>query len=308
MFSALALAAQLAACPVQDQVLESAAARIEATYVDPGQAAVIASAVRGWAREGRYAAACAAPEDFVAQFNRDLDAYDGHFHFEQAQDAASSEDWLMQWRAGAPTSNAGLREVRVLEGNVGYIRLTTFYSWDLAGEKLGHAWALIKDTSGLILDLRQNGGGDDATPAHIVKSLLGPGVDAVQDIDRRTGQSADPLPQATLPYYAAPVVVLIDRRSASAAEYVAYALQAYGRATVIGSRSAGGAHMLGDPVPIGHGFQFAVPEARPLNRKTGGNWEQVGVKPDVPGGDDPLFNARLHLSKMDKDSATPRAR
>lgn len=298
MLTALALAAQLAACPVQDQVLESAADRVEATYVDAPQAAVIASAIRGWAREGRYAASCATPAEFVAQFNRDLDAYDGHFHFELAQDAAHADDWLMQWRAAAPESNAGLREVRVLEGNVGYIRLATFYSWDLAGEKLGHAWALIKDTSGLILDLRQNGGGDDATPGHIVRSLLGPGVDAVQDIDRRQGKQADPLPRAGLPPYSAPVVVLIDRRSASAAEFVAYTLQAHGRATIIGSPSAGGAHMLGDPVPIGHGFQISVPDARPMNRKTGGNWEKVGVKPDVPGGDDPLFNARLYLSKM----------
>jgi hypothetical protein len=63
----------------------------------------------------------------------------------------------MAWRADARSNGAGVREVRVLEGNIGYLRLSTFYPLDLARPKLAAAFTLLADTDGLVLDLRQNG-------------------------------------------------------------------------------------------------------------------------------------------------------
>jgi carboxyl-terminal processing protease len=302
MITTLLLAAQLstsvAACPAQSAVLMAAADRVQARYVDPSQAAQIASELRAWAQSGRYAASCQDPARFLQRLNQDLDAHDGHFHVERTADAANADDWLMQWRAGAIPSNAGIREVRVFEGNLGYLRLATFHSWDLAGAKLAHAWGLLKDTQGLILDLRQNGGGDADTPNRIVRSFLGEGVVAVQDIERRSGTAVDALPPASLPAYAGRLAILVDRRTASAAEFVAYSLQAEKRAVVIGARSAGAAHLMGEPVAVGQGIQITIPEGRPVNRRTSGNWERQGVMPDLAGGDDPLFLAREYLRRQ----------
>lgn len=307
MITTLLLATQLSAsaagCPVQAEVLAAAADQVQSRYVDASQAALIAADLRKWAQDGRYAASCQDPSRFLQRLNQDLDAYDGHFHVELSADAASSDDWLMQWRNAAGPSNAGIREVRVFEGNIGYLRLSTFYSWDLAGAKLAHAWGLLKDTKGLILDLRQNGGGDADTPNRIVRSFLGRDVAAVQHIERRSGNTVDPLPPASLPAYAGPVAILVDRRTASAAEFVAYSLQAETRAMVFGARSAGAAHLMGEPVMIGQGMQITIPDGRPVNHRTGGNWERQGVVPDVPGGDDPLFLAREYLHRQ----ATPAA-
>lgn len=301
MLTTLLLAAQLsapvAACPDQAKVLVAAAEQVQARYVDADQAALIASDLRQWARAGRYAAHCQDPARFLQRLNQDLDAHDGHFHVELTADAADADDWLMQWRAAAAPTNAGIREVRVFEGNIGYLRLSTFHSWDLAGAKLVHAWGLLKDTQGLILDLRQNGGGDADTPNRIVRSFLGDGVVAVQDIERRSGTTVDALPAASLPSYAGPVAILVDRRTASAAEFVAYSLQAEKRAVLIGARTAGAAHLMGEPVSLGQGVQITIPDGRPVNRRTRGNWERQGVAPDVPGGDDPLFLAREHLRR-----------
>ncbi|WP_414616406.1 S41 family peptidase [Stenotrophomonas muris] len=285
-----------AACPAQDAVLQAAASAVQAQYLDEAEGARIADALRTWAAQQRYAGSCADPVAFSARLNQDLDRFDGHFHVERVDAAAGQDDWLMAWRADARVDGAGVREVRVLEGNVGYLRLSTFYPLDLARPKFAAAFTLLADTDGLVLDLRQNGGGDDASADLLVRTLLHAKIGAVQQLDQRGRRTPVPLPPASLPVYPKPLVVLIDRRTGSAAEFVAYSLQALGRARIVGTRSGGAAHMFGDPVLLPDGYQISIPDRQPINLRTGGNWEGTGVRPDVAGGDDPLFIARQLLA------------
>ncbi|MCF3478726.1 peptidase S41 [Stenotrophomonas maltophilia] len=291
------LAALLAgACPAQDGVLRAAATAVQAQYLDEAEGARIADALRTWSVQQRYADSCSDPVAFSARLNQDLDMFDGHFHVERVDAAAGQDDWLMAWRADARGNGAGVREVRVMEGNIGYLRLSTFYPLDLARPKFAAALALLADTDGLVLDLRQNGGGDDASADLLVRTLLDAKIDAVQQLDQRGRRTPVPLPPASLPAYLKPLVVLIDRRTGSAAEFVAYSLQALGRARIVGTRSGGAAHMFGDPVLLPDGYQISIPDRQPINLRTGANWERTGVRPDVAGGDDPLFIARQLLA------------
>ncbi|MBH1531457.1 S41 family peptidase [Stenotrophomonas maltophilia] len=287
-----------AACPAQDGVLQAAASAVQAQYLDETQGARIAAALRSWSTQQRYADSCSDPAAFSARLNQDLDMFDGHFHVERVDAAAGQDDWLMAWRADARSNGAGVREVRVLEGNVGYLRLSTFYPLDLARPKLAAAFMLLADTDGLVLDLRQNGGGDDASADLLVRTLLDAKIGTVQQLDQRGRRTPVPLPPASLPAYLKPLVVLIDRRTGSAAEFVAYSLQALGRARIVGTRSGGAAHMFGDPVLLPDGYQISIPDRQPINLRTGGNWEGTGVRPDVAGGDDPLFIARQLLAPV----------
>lgn len=284
------------ACPAQDAVLQAAASAVQAQYLDEAEAARIADALRSWSAQQRYADSCSDSAAFSARLNQDLDMFDGHFHVERVDAAAGQDDWLMAWRADARSNGAGVREVRVLEGNVGYLRLSTFYPLDLARPKFAAAFTLLADTDGLVLDLRQNGGGDDASADLLVRTLLDAKIGAVQQLDQRGRRTPVPLPPASLPVYLKPLVVLIDRRTGSAAEFVAYSLQALGRARIVGTRSGGAAHMFGDPVLLPDGYQISIPDRQPINLRTGGNWEGTGVRPDVAGGDDPLFIARQLLA------------
>lgn len=299
MFSlSLMLIATAPDCRVQSEALVRLAAVVDEQYVVEADAGELAAQLRRWRSEGRYRAACGDDIAFLERLNRDLDMFDGHFHVEKAG-AADGDDWLMAWRAGALAANAGIREVSVMEGNIGYIRIASFYPWDVAREKYRAAWQLLGDADGLIIDLRLNGGGADMPAAQIVRSALAPDIRSVQSIERRSGKSEEVLPDLELPELRAnvPIVVIIDRRSASAAEYVAYSLQAEKRARVVGTRSGGAANMFGEPVPLGGGYQVVVPNARPVNRASGDNWEGKGVRPDVSGGDDPIFVARMLLAK-----------
>jgi len=85
---------------------------------------------------------------------------------------------------------------------------------------------------GLILDLRNNGGGDLQESIRL-SGLFIPEGTVVQTVDRRritrTQQDQDPSVQ-----YSGPMIVMINKYSASASEIVAGALQDYGRALVVG--------------------------------------------------------------------------
>jgi hypothetical protein len=297
MLSFLLLASAVPDCPKHDALLARLASAVETRYVAEEDARNIGAQLRAWRDEGRYGASCGDDAAFLDRLNRDLDRFDGHFHVERAG-ASDGNDWLMAWRAGAKAANAGIREVSVLEGNIGYVRISSFYSWDIAREKYRAAWALLGDTDGLIIDLRLNGGGDGAPAAQILRSVLGPDVRSVQAIERRDGTTVEALPEAELPPLRSdlPIVVIVDRRSASASEALAYALQMEKRALVVGARSAGAANMFGDPVPLGDDYQVAIPSARPVNRVSKDNWEGRGVQPDRSGGDDPLFVARMLIA------------
>lgn len=297
VLSFLLLASAVPDCSKQDELLARLAAAVDARYVVEEDARNIGSQLRTWQKEGRYRTSCDDEAGFLAQLNRDLDRFDGHFHVERAG-ASDGDDWLMAWRAGSKAANAGIREVSVLEGNIGYVRIASFYPWDIAREKYRAAWALLADADGLIIDLRLNGGGDGAPAAQILRSALGPDVRSVQAIERRDSTTVEPLPEAELPPLRSdlPIVVIVDRRSASASEFVAYALQMEKRALVVGARSAGAANMFGDPVPLGDDYQVVIPSARPVNRISKDNWEGKGVQPDRSGGDDPLFVARMLIA------------
>jgi len=75
--------------------------------------------------------------------------------------------------------------------------------------------------------------------------------------------------------------VLTSATTFSGGEALAYDLQALGRATVVGETTRGGAHP-SEVVLLTTQIELRLPVARALNPITGGNWEGVGVQPDIP--------------------------
>ncbi|MFZ1429429.1 MAG: S41 family peptidase [Geminicoccaceae bacterium] len=128
-----------------------------------------------------------------------------------------------------------------VEGNVAYVRLTTFNEQTASEmrDKVDELKTKIGDKiTGLVLDLRNNPGGllDQAvavSDAYIDKgeivSTRGRRPDSIQRFNARPGDIVDNLP----------MVVLINGGSASASEIVAGALQDQHRAIVMGTQSFG---------------------------------------------------------------------
>ena len=82
-----------------------------------------------------------------------------------------------------------------------------------------------------------------------------------------------------------PVFILIGPDTFSAAEAFAYDMQSRQRATLVGEPTGGGAHDT-DLFVVDEQFEIYISTGRAVSPVTGGNWEGVGVQPDirVPAG------------------------
>lgn len=130
-------------------------------------------------------------------------------------------------------------------GKVGYLRLTQFFGSTEAGttDKFRKAVESFRDkkVGGVIVDLRNNSGGHLQMAVQLAGYFLKPGQEVVIGRGRdpaderilRAGTDAGILPANV------PVLVLINRGSASASEIFAGALQDHGRARLVGERSFG---------------------------------------------------------------------
>lgn len=136
---------------------------------------------------------------------------------------------------------------------------------------------------GVIIDLRQNGGGSLLEAATLTDLFVDPGpVVQIRDQNDRIYRNHRARSRA---YYTGPMMVLIDRLSASASEIFAGAIQDYSRGLIVGSQSFGkGTVQSVQSLPSG---QLKLTESK-FYRISGDSTQHKGVVPDIklPG----LFN------------------
>ncbi len=116
-----------------------------------------------------------------------------------------------------------------------YLRVGEFVSRTPA--ELQAVYRSLEDPRAIILDLRDNPGGVLAAAAEVADRFLAEGL--IVRVVPRQGKEQLRYAHADGTYPALPVVVLIDGATASAAEIVAGALQAHGRAMLVGLPSYG---------------------------------------------------------------------
>jgi hypothetical protein len=195
--------------------------------------------------------------------------------------------------------NFGIFRVERLAGNVGYLDLRMVADPRRAGTAIAAAMELVAGTYALILDLRQNGGGSPHGAAFWCSYLFAGAETHLNDIfDADTGETRQFWSLAHLPgarYLDRPVYVLSSERTFSGGEDIAYALQAQGRAQVIGETTGGGAHPT-RMVPISETLAMSVPFARSINPVTGTNWEGTGVVPDIAVPADRAYDVAYALA------------
>ena len=135
-----------------------------------------------------------------------------------------------------------IRSVRgfTLEPNFGYIRITQFQSStpDLARGKIEELLEENEYLDGLVLDLRNNPGGELRSAIGISNLFIDQGV-IVTTRNRNGTSSEDFRATAGDILNDIPIVALVNEGSASASEIVAGALQDHGRAVIMGKQTFG---------------------------------------------------------------------
>ncbi|TWT38121.1 Carboxy-terminal processing protease CtpA precursor [Posidoniimonas corsicana] len=202
--------------------------------------------------------------------------------------------------------------VRVLEGGVGYARIVSFTANTAAELRAAIDRLTGEGARALVLDLRFNPGGLLEAAVDVADLLLDAGV-----IVSIVGRHGDPrVINATGGVVAEglPVVVLVNRYSASASEVVAAALQDHDRALVVGERTFGKGSVQ-SLVPLDSGRSGLKLTTAAYRRPSGGSIhrfaesseaDEWGVSPSEDGALALTADeARRLLASWGEDAASP---
>jgi C-terminal processing protease CtpA/Prc len=195
-----------------------------------------------------------------------------------------SPEEIAQMNMAIRYRNAGFEKVERLAGNVGYISFSNFMPTQAAARPIEAAMNFVADTDALIVDVRNNGGGEPETVRDICSYFFGEKPVHLNDLYFREGnQTIEFWTNKKVTgkrYLDKPIYVLSSKRTGSGAEEFCYNLQNLKRATIVGQNTWGGANP-GGTVRLTDHFSAFIPTGRAINPYTKTNWEGTGVKPDV---------------------------
>ncbi len=288
----------------QQKVIRAAADLIEARYVDAQKAREISKALR---RSVERRKGALDGEAFAAEFTTLLRSVSGDGHLglsysddpipEEQGEAAFSAAEMTRWYG--PQLNHGIEKIERLPDNIMLLDLRVFPPPAMAGDVFAAAMTVVAQGDALIIDLRRNGGG-----AETVNLLTGYLLEGGSPLSGSYDRPTDKRTYATSPAWvpgrrfgsSKPLYILTSRKTFSAAEALAYDLQALKRAVIVGEVTGGGAHPFEYRRVHPH-FAVDLPEARSVSPVTGSNWQDVGVRPDVPVPAEGALDKALELAR-----------
>ena len=196
------------------------------------------------------------------------------------------------------------------EGGVGYFRLTSFQK-TTSRDVDAALWELQrKGMQSLIIDLRGNPGGLLTASVEVSDKFLTGGTivstrgrSAREDFDYKAHRAGT---------WRVPLVILVDRDTASASEILAAAIRGHGRGTVIGERSYGKGSVQGIfPLSTARAgvrlttAKFYSPSGRAISdqgvsphREVASLETEIQLSSDTPNLNDPVVSAALDTAKQ----------
>ena len=166
-------------------------------------------------------------------------------------------------------------EYEILEGNIGYVMIYDF----LGDAYQGFARAVDAfreaDVSGMIIDLRNNGGGLVDSVVAMCDLILPEGT----VVSMRDKHGMETREEIDGEYYSVPMAVLINGYSASASEIMAGAIRDYHAGTLIGTKTFGKG-VVQSSMELQDGSGFKITTAR-YYTPAGECIHEVGIQPDI---------------------------
>lgn len=306
----LLLASPLATAAVltsedRSQILQNAARLIEERYVDAEKGKRIGAELRQAGPQWDGVTDPKLLADAITKWLREISG-DGHLGLSYSEKAIPEETGEGSFSAAEMEKyygahlNHGIEKIERLPGNIILIDLRVFPPPAMAADVFAAAMTVAAQGDALIIDLRKNGGG--AETANLVTGYL---LDGGKPLSGTYDRPSDKHTASTSPWWVPgrrfgptkPLYLLTSRKTFSAAEALAYDLQALKRAIIVGEVTGGGAHPFEYRRVHPH-FAVDLPEGRSINPITGSNWQDVGVKPDVPVPADQALDKAVALARV----------
>ncbi|MEK7286137.1 MAG: S41 family peptidase [Nitrospirota bacterium] len=179
-------------------------------------------------------------------------------------------------------------KLKVLDREIGYVRVAQFQ--EQTARDLVNALEKLKESNvhSLILDLRNNPGGLLTSSVDVSKLFLKEGV-LIVSVKPRDGKKDEYLGHGGGGWKDIPMVVLVNKGSASASEIVAGSLQDWGRAVILGTQTFGKGSVQ-TILPLSDGSALRLTTAKyytPKDRSIHGQ----GITPDIVVAIDPLVKS-----------------
>ena len=272
-------------------LLDSITVIVPQYYISPEIGKQIADRIQTKYNKGHYLG-ITNPRVLSDSLSADLRAINGDLHmsmnYRSPRERSSSNAPSIQINETGPWTNYGLSELKVLDGNIGYLKIKHFTQHqylEAIKPVIASAFETLKNTDALIIDVRDNGGGFEEMVAHYISYFFDSETPIHLSDYRCTlhnhiyGVSTDPNILGTkLP--SIKLYVLTNANTGSAAESFAYMLKHLGRATIIGEITAGAGN--GASVhEINKRFSIQVSSEETINAITKTSFEKVGVIPHI---------------------------
>ncbi len=227
-------------------------------------------------------------EGYEAGFDEGVFSYSYHPYLE------SSLEYILDYK--------GIIGTLPEDPDIGYLGI---YSWliEISDEEIENIFIKLKDTKGLVLDLRGNTGGDPILStkfaSYFTDQTIYVGYERFKTGPNATDFSSSKSylrPASSENKYLKPVMVLTDRNVYSASTTFLYNVDPIERIKTVGQRSGGGSGSISDGY-LANGWYWVLSTSEFIDAKE--RHINDGVDPDIP--------VTLNLEDITKDEVIERA-
>lgn len=198
--------------------------------------------------------------------------------------------------------NYGFEKVNRLAGNIGYIEYTGFPEGNKSAQHILDATMnFVSNTNALIIDLRNNRGGDGKMVELFLSYFFEEKILLSNAYTRYSGKTTKSYTRGRVngrKYLNKPVYILVNNQTISAAEALAYDLQSRNQAMVIGETTYGAANPIKVFI-VDNSYVLFIPVTESISSITKTNWEHTGVALDVKVSSEKALT-KAHIIALEK--------
>jgi hypothetical protein len=280
------------------QIIDSLTKELEEFYIRPNAVSDIKNKLKENYKKGLYKD-IVKPNEFASKLSADLVEVSKDLHFGVRYDPQWTEDQLKKEDKEilknikaeelneARKKNFGFQQARILEGNIGYLEFDYFEDPAIASETAASTMQFLNNTDALIIDLRRNNGGamemGQFISSYFYSNKELPLYKYYYNEKNRKKVEREMWLLPSVPgkrLEDIDIYILTSAVTFSAAEWMSYSLQNLKRATIVGEKTAGGAHPI-DRKVLPNGFFVNIPFGEVKDPITNTDFEGKGVMPDI---------------------------